>query len=33
VYGDPSTARRELGELILSEASSGLARLLDRQRV
>ena len=33
VYGDPSTARRELGELILGEASSALARLLDRQRV
>ena len=30
VYGDPSQARPELGELVLAEASSALARHLDR---
>jgi creatinine amidohydrolase len=32
VYGDPGPARAELGELVLAEASSALARHLDASR-
>jgi len=31
VFGDPSRARRELGELVLTEASAALAGVIDRR--
>jgi creatinine amidohydrolase len=31
VYGDPSRARRELGEFVLAEAATALARHIDRR--
>lgn len=32
VFGDPSRARRELGELVLTDASTALAGVIDRPR-
>jgi hypothetical protein len=32
VYGDPTHARAELGELVIGEASAALARHLDGPR-